>query len=420
MIKFEQKQILGSYFRNVRKSRKLTIRQVSASSRGISETCISEFETGRNDTSEDVISYLFNELSIDFNFEPSFLSERKTTVDKLIELYGSLDIETFDKIMTQISEGEYRNTYFYPLYLICNFYYCSFLSNSDESTVNQIISDINAVKSLFSVNEQQLYSILLYRYIYPRNEEKALKILRDEYDKTKNSTDSSTAVMAYLLAGSEKYDCKYHTQISLLEKALNTFINQGFILRTIYCLNDLGLAYMECFDYQKAIEALEKALVLAKQIKDQDRIAGVTNNLAMVYFNKKEYVKSKACALQVINSEKVASSAYSIVVASEYHLKNYCEAKKWLNTFEEYNFQHNDKYSILQARIMKSLIYEKTGSRYYSLLKKYLEFVQKEMPISVRIEALGYLIEYCEHNGLLNDLIDYQKLLIECYEKIKN
>ena len=421
MMDFEQKQILGAYFRNYRKSRKLTIRQISASLRGISETCISEFETGRSNTLDDAIIYLFGSYSVDFSFEQEYIYKRKETIKNLMDEYGKLNFEKFEALVSEISSNlRYKNSFCYPLYLICLFYKEALLEPKSQIEVKKIICEIENVKKLLSTEENQLYSIFLYRYTYPSDEEEALKILHEEYQKNQDSQSVLTAIIEFLLSGSEYIRRNYFAQIRLPRAALETFEKKNYFQRAVNCLSDLGLAYVEVLDYHSAIEMTNKFLHISEQINNQRGIMSALNNLAFIYFKKKDYSMVKYYAEQVLLDERNSLSAYSMLVSAERNLGNYPEAKKRLKEFEELVQTKQDDYYRFQLKIEKARVYEKMGAHYYSMLKNSLEYSLENMPISNWINTYELLIEYCRKNGLKDNLIEYQDGLIQCYGRIRN
>ena len=60
----------------------------------------------------------------------------------------------------------------------------------------------------------------------------------------------------------------------------------------VAALNNLGSAYLEISEFDKAIETIEKTIAIAKKINYKRGLAIAYNNFGIVYDYKSDYIKS--------------------------------------------------------------------------------------------------------------------------------
>ena len=129
-----EKRIIGSYYKNYRKRKNLTIKEVSVLAH-LSHAAISEFENGKTKPSQETIRHIIKCYGIEFDLSADYIIEREAKLNKLVELYCLHDFDSFVQVVDKIRENiKYRDSYFYPLFLLCEYYHA--ISSETESNMN--------------------------------------------------------------------------------------------------------------------------------------------------------------------------------------------------------------------------------------------------------------------------------------------
>jgi len=415
------KRILGCYFRNIRKSRNQTLSGISASLRGISDAAISEFENGKSNTSEEVIKYLFKALNVQFDFDEKYITQRKKVLSDLIEAYCLNDMESFEEIIFHFySRSEFKSSFAYPLYLFCEYYYKTMMCDEVNSKQIKNLSDeIAASMHIFDEEEKLLYAIIVYRNTYPDNESRAYLYLQSVHQEYHKSDSMLLSVIKYLLSFDLSEKKYYRKEIELLEDALNSFMRNCYIEREMYCLINLGVAYNNSLDHDKALAANKNALRIAEKLNDEKAKMSITNNLAIVHLDMGNYENAISLVNSIISNYKNKSSLYSILVSAYVKLNNKPKAKEALKKLEEFNeTKENSSYYYHFTKMHRAILYDKKGSHYYSCLKSFLKCCEKQLTTGRCIRIYEEIIKYCRENNLQEDLDQYQNELLNCYKSL--
>ena len=420
MDKFE-KRIIGSYYKNYRKRKKITIKEISALA-NLSEAAISEFENGKTRPSEETIRHIIKCYGTGFDLDISYLYERKRRLSELVELYCRYDLVKFNKHVEQIrSQKKLYDSFFYPLSLLCEYYQMisSEFELSEKMAPHMLADEINNCYDALFEDEKLLFGIFTYQHKYKESEYKAYHYLKSIYQAHLSSTSMLIPVTKYLLAYSEDIIKNYYEEIRLLEEATKLFIVNGYVLRALFCLNDLSLAYNNVFDYESAVQSAEKALRIAEQINDVEMFARVINNLSIIHHEKGEYEKAKEYADTLKEKQDFSLSAYSILVVANMRLGEIDLAKEKLCKLEQLNSIRNDEHYNHFIRVNRAKLYNKKGPHYFSALKAYLNYAIVNLPLTRSIRIYEDLIEYCKDNSMFEELMIYQNKIFECYKEIK-
>ena len=269
------------------------------------------------------------------------------------------------------------------------------------------------------VNPKLLYAIFKYQHECKNSEKKAYQHLKQIYFEHSASQSMLVSVIKYLLSYSEDINKNYYEEIRLLEQAAHTFVMNGYISRSLFCFNDLSLAYSNVFDYEKSVNAAEKAMRIAGQINNLEMLNGMYNNLSIIYHQMEDYEKAKEYATIVKDIPLFSLSAYSILVVANMRFGDIQEAKSAMEVLEKMNQKENSEHYGHFIRVNKAKLYNKKGPHYYSALKAYLHYAKDNLPISRSIRIYEDMIDYCRENSMYDELIAYHEKINECYKLIK-
>jgi tetratricopeptide (TPR) repeat protein len=113
--------------------------------------------------------------------------------------------------------------------------------------------------------------------------------------------------------------------------------------------NNLGLAYSELGDYEKAVAQLEKAVRLEPEFTD------AYNNLGNVYVKKKEYTKALPYYLEALKYQPENCQPYENLGRAYYELQQYDKALEYLAQSLKKNPDSG------QTHVNLALVYHQTG-----------------------------------------------------------
>jgi CHAT domain-containing protein/prefoldin subunit 5 len=170
--------------------------------------------------------------------------------------------------------------------------------------------------------------------------EKASFYYQESLSLARQMKDRRNEAWNLILMGILKRDhSKIQKNNQLLDESFS-HLNEGLNIATeiqskvleISAIMNIGTAYIIKGDYNKAEEYLQKSLLLAKSINNLDRIAIAQKNIALLYHNKKDYIRSIQYADESIRTLETISATYyiSLIIKGEglYTLKDYVTARQ--------------------------------------------------------------------------------------------
>ncbi|MEO9482733.1 MAG: CHAT domain-containing tetratricopeptide repeat protein [Ekhidna sp.] len=148
---------------------------------------------------------------------------------------------------------------------------------------------------------------LIELYLQTEQVEKGLDISKEiQKEVAKNSVEEAVSYKwigdSYAIEGSFKKSEKN------LLRGIKTFEENGLEATFEYAatLNSLGVLYMEKGKLPEAEEILQEALDVVNRMQgdNEDAVAGVENNLALVYFNLGDYERTIALQRKILEQDK--------------------------------------------------------------------------------------------------------------------
>ena len=239
MYKFSQKKFMGSLLKSIRTEKEIPIKNI-ALDLGISESTISQFETGKNMLSSERMKAILLVCNCEFDF-----SIKRTDIIKLIKDayfdYTMLEKDNMKKRLNTILKNKLS------LYSFARFDY------SLAMYMNLIINQIDDKKTLTFVklilencceflDESELviyYDIKALEEMYKINNFQALKYL-----KLSSAYDDSQLMVNYHFAST--YLCLGYLSLSqkYLYKCINIAVQTVAFDRLCYLLLNLGVIYL--------------------------------------------------------------------------------------------------------------------------------------------------------------------------------
>lgn len=153
----------------------------------------------------------------------------------------------------------------------------------------------------------------------------------------------------------------YANALQLYKKALA--INKNNDTETANILKNIGIAYSEQGNYEKAKEFLLESIETFKQLGDEKLEGSSTNNLAMVCMHNKEYDKALQYAKRTLairkkyNDESGIANAYTVIGRIYQSQKHFNDAVVFFNKALAIREANNDLYNIAYLDIYLSDIY---------------------------------------------------------------
>lgn len=198
----------------------------------------------------------------------------------------------------------------------------------------------------------------------------------------------------------------YANALQLYEKALA--INKNNDAETANILKNIGIAYSEQGNYEKAKEFLLESIETFREVGDEKMEGSCSNNLAMVYMHNKEYDKALQYANKALEirkkykDESGIANAYTVIGRIYQSQKNFNDAVVFFNKALAIREANNDLYNIAYLDNYLSDIY--FHQKQYA---KSIDYAQKSLKVFTA-------------NGVKRGIAHCYKLLYQNYEAIQD
>lgn len=258
MTKSSDRLLIGNVLKSIRIKKDIPIKQI-AKKMNVSESMISQLETGKNNFSKDKIIVYTNICGCSFNFNIN----RRDIIEKLIDvykIYSELKIEKFNNAISNLKKipdiafSSARFEYYLILYM--------------DNIVNKNISNVEFIEKMieiginsFTNNELAIYYDMHgLKYIYSKNSIKAVKFLEKSISFNSNSLmNNYHHCTIFLNLG------YYNLAQIFINKSLKIALEDVMIERLFHLLLNQASLYINTLQYQEAdrinLKLLEESYV---------------------------------------------------------------------------------------------------------------------------------------------------------------
>lgn len=174
----------------------------------------------------------------------------------------------------------------------------------------------------------------------------------------------------------------------------------------------IGWGYFYSYNYSRALEYLEKSLVLYEKDRNHSKIAKVKQNIGLCYLKMadfdtaKEYLHVAAAEFLRQDDMDALANSYLNLGLVYYLLSDYASAL-------EYYAQASEIYAETGKREMQSQLYNRMGMTYYSLgiYDQAVKYVMESIELKNPGDLKGLAIGYNNLGAIYDDLQEYDKAL---------
>ncbi|MDY6861780.1 MAG: CHAT domain-containing protein [Thermodesulfobacteriota bacterium] len=224
-------------------------------------------------------------------------------------------------------------------------------------------------------------------------------------------------------------DKDYDVAIEKLNKAFNIFTDSeiGSKLGQITCLHSLGLIYSEIEKNHKALEYLEKALGLTRNLTSQHILKQDTKilleetekNILLAlglpclklqnYSKHLEYSKLLLAMCKDTGDELNKINALSKIILSLFNLGNYTETIKYCREYSDFIKKHGDNESkmVIMGTMGEALFALRKYSESLSYYKNYLNLIKELNEPTVECWAISKIVLCLFNLGNYTETIKY-------------
>ena len=282
MAKSSDRVLIGNILKSIRITKDIPIKQIAKEMK-VSESTISQLETGKNNFSKDKIIAYANICGCSFNFNLN----RQHIIENLIDvykIYSELKIEKFNnaifklKSIPNIAFSSARFEYYLILYM--------------DNIVNKNISNVKAIEKIieiglnsFTSNELAIYYDMQgLKNIYSKNSIKALKFLEKSISlNSKFLMNNYHHCTIYLNLG------YYNLAQIFINKSLKIALEDVMIERLFYLLLNQGSLYINTLQFHEAEQINFKLLEEARVRNDLFLQYCILSNLTLASLLKKDF-----------------------------------------------------------------------------------------------------------------------------------
>lgn len=258
MTKSSDRLLIGNVLKSIRIKKDIPIKQI-AKKMNVSESMISQLETGKNNFSKDKIIVYMNICGCSFNFNIN----RRDIIEKLIDvykIYSELKIEKFNNAISNLKKipdiafSSARFEYYLILYM--------------DNIVNKNISNVEFIEKMieiginsFTNNELAIYYDMQgLKYIYSKNSIKAVKFLEKSISFNSNFLMNNYHYCTIFL------NLGYYNLAQIfINKSLKIALEDVMIERLFHLLLNQASLYINTLQYQEAdrinLKLLEESYV---------------------------------------------------------------------------------------------------------------------------------------------------------------
>ncbi len=240
-----------------------------------------------------------------------------------------------------------------------------FQKNQIEKAINSFTQAYELATTIDDVDRIIRASLKLIEvYIFINQPDKAFPFLISAKKLAeKEEIEKYFSPIFYFLARFYELKQDLDNAIAIYKEAINSAKND---LDKSIALNGLGLLFLKQKKFDDALLYLEKAYKINKKLKNYDQLSNNSFNMAICYFNKKDYDKSLQYALEALKYDKLSENSLNILEDCKLLAKIY----EYLNNIETALYYITKALNIAQIIAKDQVQFlEEEQKRLESLLK---------------------------------------------------
>ncbi|MGL4453232.1 MAG: tetratricopeptide repeat protein [Sarcina sp.] len=285
----DNQKIIGSIIKLNRINQNMSQKNLS---KGICvPSYLSRIENGELLPSDDVISIIFKRLGLNFNDSDTFI-ENGTNSLKLF--FDNLIFNEFDFTTKLFNDIESNESDFISSPLILDYFLAKLARYCSTPSREKFNSSKAFLKSAFDLlSEKQKSKFNFYVAVDILNLTGNISLGKEHLKKALTYKDSGHCYYwlsyAYRIENNpiKAYDC--------IKKALDLYVKDGNFISIMNSYEKVAEVYFLLDNYVDALSYLQKALRMAKTLKNNHYIEHINSIISWSLFRLKEYDKALAC-----------------------------------------------------------------------------------------------------------------------------
>ena len=249
---------------------------------------LSRIENGELLPSDDVLSIIFNKLSLKFNNSEKFIKSGQASLNSFFE---NLKFNEFDFTTTLFSELEKIENEFLTSPLILDYYLAKLARYCSTPSRKKFESSKNFLLSAFELlSEKQKYQYNFYLGVDYLNLSSDMKLGKEYMKLALNYKENGHCY--YWLSYAYRVENNPIKGYDSIKKALDLYVADGNFISIMNSYEKIAEVYFLLDNYNDAIIHLKKALRMATTIKNLHYIEHINSIIAWSYFRLLDFNKS--------------------------------------------------------------------------------------------------------------------------------
>ena len=318
------RSLIGNILKSIRVEKNIPMKKI-ASALKISESTVSQIETGKNSATKEKINEICHVCGCSFDYK----TDRKKMIDLVLYIYAQYSNLSTDEMNSTIEEVK-NNSFISCSYARFEYYLILYM----DGIINQNNEDVQLFKRILEIGKSSFSN-------------KELSIYYDIKALEKMYLNDSIKALEYLNQ-SRLYD--------------NEFLMNHYHYCSIY----LNLGY-----YTLAQKYIRKSIEIAIKEVSFERLCYLLLNQGVLYLNTEQYVEAENLNLKLLKESKIRNEEFlkycilSNLVLISLLQKNYENGFKYLGMVDQKYLE--DDYDLVLYRILLHLFIKD-----YTLAKKYI------------------------------------------------
>lgn len=318
------RSLIGNILKSIRVEKNIPMKKI-ASALKISESTVSQIETGKNSATKEKINEICHVCGCSFDYK----TDRKKMIDLVLYIYAQYSNLSTDEMNSTIEEVK-NNSFISCSYARFEYYLILYM----DGIINQNNEDVQLFKRILEIGKSSFSN-------------KELSIYYDIKALEKMYLNDSIKALEYLNQ-SRLYD--------------NEFLMNHYHYCSIY----LNLGY-----YTLAQKYIRKSIEIAIKEVYFERLCYLLLNQGVLYLNTEQYVEAENLNLKLLKESKIRNEEFlkycilSNLVLISLLQKNYENGFKYLGMVDQKYLE--DDYDLVLYRILLHLFIKD-----YTLAKKYI------------------------------------------------